>query len=99
MSKAGFFSLPNTIHPTGLLAFDTSAVAASDVDLALAGFGMVMQPDVLLVEDVTAGRLVEILKDFWPTPLPMHLVYPRDRQAVPKLTTFVEFMLARFGSP
>jgi DNA-binding transcriptional LysR family regulator len=81
------------------LAFDTSAVAASDVDLALAGFGMVIQPDVLLVEDVTAGRLVEILKDFWPTPLPMHLVYPRDRQAVPKLTTFVEFMLARFGSP
>jgi len=64
---------------------------------ALAGFGIIMQPKVLLSEDVKAGRLVEVLKDFWPTPLPMHLVYQRDRQAVPKLTTFVKFILARFG--
>jgi DNA-binding transcriptional LysR family regulator len=64
--------------------------------LALAGFGIIMQPEVLLAEDVAAGRLVAILQDFWPPPLPMHLVYPRDRQAVPKLTTYIEFMLARF---
>jgi DNA-binding transcriptional LysR family regulator len=64
--------------------------------MALAGFGVVMQPEVLLAEDVAAGRLVEILKDFWPSPLPMHLLYPRDRQAVPKLTTFIEFMLGKF---
>ena len=64
---------------------------------ALAGFGIVMQPEVLLAEDMMAGRLVEILKDFWPKPRPMHLVYPKDRQAVPKLTTFVEFIIARFG--
>jgi DNA-binding transcriptional LysR family regulator len=64
--------------------------------LALAGFGIVMQPEVLLAEDVTAGRLVGILQDFCPPPLPMHLVYPRDRQAVPKLTTYIEFMLTRF---
>lgn len=63
--------------------------------MALAGFGIIMQPEVLLAEDVAGGRLVEILKDFWPAPLPMHLVYPRDRQAVPKLTTFIEFILAQ----
>lgn len=65
--------------------------------MALAGFGIVMQPEILLAEDVTAGKLVEILKDHRPTPVPMSLVYSRDRQAVPKLTTFIEFMLARFG--
>lgn len=65
--------------------------------MALAGFGIVMQPEILLAEDVTAGKLVEILKDYWPTPSPMSLVYSRDRQAVPKLTTFIEFMLARFS--
>ncbi len=64
--------------------------------MALAGFGIVMQPEVLAAEDVAAGRLVEILRDFWPSSLPMHLLYPRDRQAVPKLTTFIEFMLAKF---
>lgn len=64
---------------------------------ALAGFGIVMQPEALLAEDVQAGRLVGVLKEYWPAPQPMHLLYPRDRQAVPKLTTFVEFMLACFG--
>jgi DNA-binding transcriptional LysR family regulator len=27
----------------------------------------------------------------------MNLVYPRDRQATPKLTTFIDFMMERFG--
>lgn len=66
--------------------------------MALAGFGIVMQPEVLLADDVMAGELVEILKNFWPAPRPMNLLYSRDRQAVPKLTTFIEFMLAQFGS-
>lgn len=66
--------------------------------MALAGFGIVMQPEVLLADDVRAGKLVEILKDFWPQPRPMNLLYSKDRLAVPKLTTFIEFMIARFGS-
>jgi hypothetical protein len=28
----------------------------------------------------------------------MHLIYPRDRQATPKLKTFVEFVVDRFGA-
>jgi hypothetical protein len=28
----------------------------------------------------------------------MDVIYPRDRQATPKLTTFVEFTVARFGA-
>jgi DNA-binding transcriptional LysR family regulator len=64
---------------------------------ALEGFGIVMQSSVMLGGDVAAGRLVEILQDHLPPPHPMHLVYPKDRQPVPKLSRFVEFMLARFG--
>ncbi|MHB1655281.1 MAG: LysR family transcriptional regulator [Burkholderiales bacterium] len=67
--------------------------------MALAGFGIIMQPEVLLADDVMAGKLAEILKEFWPSPRPMHLLYSRDRQAVPKLTTFIEFMLAQFSEP
>ena len=65
---------------------------------ALRGHGIVMQTEILLAEDVEAGRLVSLLEDFLPPPRPMHLVYPRDRQATPKLTTFVDFMLERFGA-
>ncbi|SEO17565.1 transcriptional regulator, LysR family [Duganella sp. CF517] len=64
---------------------------------ALQDFGLVMQAEVLLAQDIAAGRLVPVLCDYMPTPRPMNLVYPRDRQATPKLTTFVDFIVDRFG--
>ena len=64
---------------------------------ALKDFGIVMQAEVLLAQDIAAGRLVPILCDHLPPPRPMNLVYPRDRRATPKLTTFIDFMVERFG--
>lgn len=66
---------------------------------ALRGYGIVLQSEVLLGEDVAAGLLVPLLEDFLPAPRPVSLVYPRDRLATPKMTTFIAFMLERFGSP
>ncbi|RJF97349.1 LysR family transcriptional regulator [Noviherbaspirillum saxi] len=65
---------------------------------ALRGYGIVMQAEILLGEDVRAGRLIPLLEEFVPEPRPMHLVYPRDRQPTRKLSTFIDFMLERFGS-
>jgi DNA-binding transcriptional LysR family regulator len=45
--------------------------------MALAGFWIVTKPEILLAEDVATGKLVEILKDNWPTPVPMSLVYSK----------------------
>lgn len=64
---------------------------------AVAGFGLVLQPELLLADDIASGRLVEVLQPWWPTPRPVHLLYPRDRQAPPKLTSFVQCMLARLA--
>jgi DNA-binding transcriptional LysR family regulator len=64
---------------------------------ALQGFGLIMQSETLLAEDVAAGRLVSLLEDFVPPARAMHIVYPRDRQATPKMTTCVEFLLERFA--
>ncbi len=66
---------------------------------ALQGFGIVLQSEVLLNEDIAAGRLVSILEDYTPAPRPVQIVYPRNRQATPKLSSFIDFMLERFGSP
>jgi len=63
---------------------------------ALAGFGLVMQAEVILAQDIAAGRLVRVLDDYLPIPRPMHLLYPRARQPTPKLTSFIDFMLSRF---
>ena len=65
---------------------------------ALEGFGIVMQSSVMLAGDVAAGRLVEVLHEHLPTPQPMHIIYPKDRQPVPKLSRFVDFVLAHFGA-
>jgi len=65
---------------------------------ALAGFGIVMQAEMIVGPDIAAGRLVALLTDYLPPPRPMHVLYSRDRQATPKLTTFVEFLLERFGA-
>jgi len=64
---------------------------------ALSGLGIVMQAEVMLAEAVADGRLVPILQDYRTPPRPMHLIYPRDRQSTPKLASFVEFVVARFG--
>jgi DNA-binding transcriptional LysR family regulator len=65
---------------------------------ALRGYGIIMQAELLLGEDIAAGRLVPILQKYLPPPRPIHLVYPRDRTPTPKLTTFVDFMLERFAA-
>jgi DNA-binding transcriptional LysR family regulator len=63
---------------------------------ALAGVGIVLQPEVLLADDVRENRLVRILPT-WKLPArPLHLVYLRDRQATPKLQCFIDFIVERF---
>jgi len=65
---------------------------------ALRGYGIIMQAELLIGEDVAAGRLVPLLQAYLPPPRPVHLVYPRDRRPTPKFTTFVDFMLERFAT-
>jgi DNA-binding transcriptional LysR family regulator len=64
---------------------------------AVAHMGVIMQPEVLVAEDVTAGRLVRLLQD-WELPLrPMYIVYHADRRPTPKLRTFIDFIAESFG--
>jgi DNA-binding transcriptional LysR family regulator len=63
---------------------------------ALAGIGIVLQPDVLLADDVREKRLVRILPTWKVPSRPLHLVYVRDRQMTPKLQGFIDFVAERF---
>jgi DNA-binding transcriptional LysR family regulator len=64
---------------------------------ALRGFGLVLQPEVLLAKEIASGELVSVLEDFLPPGMPVHLIYPRDRRATPKLTSFIDFVMERLG--
>ena len=65
---------------------------------ALAGLGILSQPEIPLAEDLKQRRLVRVLPT-WSVPTrPMHVVYVADRQATPKLQCFIAFIVKRFGS-
>lgn len=65
---------------------------------ALRGFGLVLQPEALLAREIASGELVSVLEEHLPEGAPVHLVYPRDRRATPKLTSFIDFVIERFGA-
>ena len=65
--------------------------------VALEGLGIIMQPELLLAEDVAAGRLVRILADHELPSRPMPVVYLADRRPAPKLRSFIDFMVESFG--
>lgn len=62
------------------------------------GLGIIMQPEILLRDDVTEGKLVRILEDYELPSRSMHIVYHADRKATPKLKSFIEFVVAEFGA-
>ncbi|QSB56203.1 LysR family transcriptional regulator [Klebsiella aerogenes] len=60
---------------------------------AVAGAGLLLQPEVLLAVDLANGRLVRILQNYTPEPRPIHLLWRQDLRPLPKLTRFVEHLL------
>jgi DNA-binding transcriptional LysR family regulator len=63
---------------------------------ALAGMGIVLLPEIMLANDIAAGRLVRLLPDYEPPIRPMNLLYLRDRHLSTKLRSFIEFVMERF---
>ncbi|QNM95300.1 LysR family transcriptional regulator [Chitinimonas koreensis] len=64
---------------------------------ALHGLGIVLQPAILLEADVRAGRLVRLFPGYELPSRPMSVVYLPDRYRSPRLRSFVDFMVERFG--
>lgn len=44
------------------------------------------------------GRLVEVLPDYPIPTRPFHVLYAPDRRMTPKLRSFIDFVLAKFGT-
>lgn len=56
---------------------------------AIAGAGLLMQPEVLLADALESGSLVRVLEAWTPQPRPVHLLWRQDRRPLPKLTQFI----------
>ncbi|AZO58285.1 LysR family transcriptional regulator [Mesorhizobium sp. M1A.F.Ca.IN.022.07.1.1] len=74
-------------------------VANSDTSAALVrlGFGLFQAPRLRYADDLEAGRLVEVLPDFPPTPTPISVLYPPSRQLSPRVRVFVDWLVEILG--
>ncbi|GBQ62062.1 LysR family transcriptional regulator [Ameyamaea chiangmaiensis NBRC 103196] len=79
--------------PTRLLVSgaETSAAAARQ------GFGLVQAPRYRFIDDLAIGRLIEVLADFPPTPTPLSVLYPSNRQLSPRVRVFVDWLVEIIG--
>lgn len=64
---------------------------------AVAGMGVLLQPQELVAEEIQAGRLVRLLPAYEPVARPLHALYAPDRRMTPKLRSFLDFAVERFG--
>ena len=66
---------------------------------ALEGIGIVMQPDILVADDLAAGRLVRLLDQYALPALALHLLTLPNRLPSPKLRSFIDHVVAGLGEP
>ena len=59
---------------------------------AIAGAGLLLQPEVLVAADLASGRLIRVLQDYIPEPRPVHLLYRQDQRPLPKLSSFISYL-------
>ncbi len=74
------------------IALQTSS-AETMVAAAKQGIGIVQVPRYHVVDDLDAGRLVEILADHEPSASPVSALFPRGRQSSPRLRAFLDWVI------
>lgn len=70
---------------------DIICAAAAD------GLGVVLQPTFLVYELLRTKRLLRILEDYEPDAFTIFAVYPSRQYLTPKVRTFIDFLVERFG--
>jgi DNA-binding transcriptional LysR family regulator len=66
---------------------------------ALAGMGIMIRSSFTLEDDLSSGRLVQLLKGHHLGQMSVMMVYPSRRLMSAKVRSFVEFMTVRFPQP
>ncbi|MEK1948974.1 MAG: LysR family transcriptional regulator [Ensifer adhaerens] len=77
----------------------TVAVNAAESFVAAArlGLGLIQVPRYHVERDLHEGTLVEVLENCRPTPTPVFLLYPRNRQLSPRVRVFIDWLAGVFA--
>jgi len=69
----------------------------SMVSAAIEGLGVIFEPSFLVYEALAAGKLVQLLPDWESETMWVFAVYPNRKFLAPKVRSFVDFLIERFG--
>ncbi|MBO1325701.1 LysR family transcriptional regulator [Acetobacter sp. TBRC 12305] len=74
-------------------------VSGADMSAAAArlGFGLAQAPRYGFAQDLANGTLIEVLPDFLPTPTPLSVLYPSNRQLSARVRVFVDWLVDLIG--
>lgn len=73
--------------------------AESLVVAARLGLGIIQAPRYHLESDLKRGALIQLLPDIAPSPTPVSLLYPRNRQLSRRVRVFIEWVVRAFSAP
>ncbi len=65
---------------------------------AVTGLGIVKLPGYMVTEDIQAGRLISVLKDYCPRDTGIYIVYPQNRYLSINVRAFIDYLVQRFSS-
>lgn len=65
-------------------------------EAAIAGFGLLHLPTYITGNDLRAGTLIEVLRDFRAPPDPIRVLYPSKRHLSPRIRAFIDLLVERW---
>ncbi len=68
------------------------------LEAVLAGVGLARLPRYYVESYLTSGKLVEVLGEYAPAPLPCYLVYPRSEYTKTRIQLFADFIIQAYKS-
>ncbi|MEQ8284299.1 LysR family transcriptional regulator [Thalassospira sp.] len=86
------FTVNGTVRQVTLPASISVTGADSYAACAHAGLGLVQVPRYRVANDLATGRLVDILPEFPPDPMPVSILYPQNRQLSVRVRVFVDWV-------
>jgi len=78
----------------------TVSVAGAELYVAAArlGLGLIQVPRYRVQDDLASGALVEVLAGYPPSPSPVYVLYPQNRQLSPRVRVFIDWLGAEFAA-
>ncbi|NHF68043.1 LysR family transcriptional regulator [Xanthomonas hortorum] len=90
------FQVNGSVQTMTLPAMLTVTGPETNVAAACLGLGLIQVPRYRVASELAAGALVEVLREFPPTPLPVHALYSHKRQLSPRLRVFIDWVAQQF---